>query len=165
MREAGCLWDDFVIELLIAATRQRNRGANDPDDDSDDLMPAQRVVPAAGTAPPPVTATARSVFDLAQDVESGPVRVHRHNMPGSSSGFSLSASAKPRRAFNTVARAGAVVRVSGLAYPGNRWTAEKAEKERARRARQKVPPPSLAAKNFKFSKAGAAPDTARTEQR
>jgi hypothetical protein len=160
MRDAGCLWDEWLIDLLMAATRRRrcddaNRDTDDDDVDGDDLAPVQRVALVAGTVPPPTTTAARSVFELAQGAESGPVRVHRHNFPGSPSGFATSASAPPRRAVNTVARAGAVVRVSGLAYPCGRWTEAKAEAERVRRAKQRPPRPSAAAREFRISKGAA----------
>ena len=161
MRDAGRLWEDWLIDLLMAATRRRSgdSGAQDDDDtneDGDDLAPTvRRVVQAAG-APAPLVRAPRSVFELAQAMESGPVRLHRYCVPKSATGCAPSASAPPRRVVSTVARAGAVVRVSGLAYPGGRWTAEKAEKERARRARQTPPRPSAAAREFRIGK-GAAP--------
>ncbi len=53
---------------------------------------------------------------------------------------------------DTVSRLRGRTVVRGLAYPDNRWTAEKAEKERARRARQIVPKPSAAARVFRVGK-------------
>jgi hypothetical protein len=135
---------EILADLLPLATRHRG--------DHDDEEPVHRVRTKAGALPPPETNSPRSVFELGYSVASAPVRLHRYCVPGSSTGSAASASAPPRRAVNIVARAGDRVRVSGLAYPGDRWTAERAEKERIRRAKQIVPRPSAAAKQFNFKR-------------
>lgn len=121
---------DYVIELLVAATRRR----------SDDDAPVIRRLTRAGDAPPPPTRAPRSIFDLAQRIGAD---MHQ---------ASSASSSPPPRAVDTVARAGDVVRVRGLAYPGGRWTAERAERERIRRAKQRPPKPGAAVRVCVFGK-------------
>lgn len=134
MQEANNL-EDLVIALLMAATRRRS---------DDDDEPAIHALTQAGEAPPPATKAACSIFDLAQRIGAA--------QPADTQQDSRPSSATPGRAVSIVVRAGDVVRVSGLAYPSNRWTAERAERERIRRAKQLPPKPSAAARVFQIGR-------------
>lgn len=57
-----------------------------------------------------------------------------------------------RRMTDKVRRVGAHVVVHGMAYPSGRWTDERAEAERVRRAKQVVPKPVAAARVFRVGK-------------
>lgn len=58
-----------------------------------------------------------------------------------------------RKTVNTVKRMKGRTVVSGLAYPDNRWTDERAERERVRRLLQPRPKPSAAARVCRFGSA------------
>lgn len=57
-----------------------------------------------------------------------------------------------RKMTDKVRRVGVRVVVQGLAYPSGRWTDERAEAERIRRAKQIVPKPVAAARVFRVGK-------------
>lgn len=90
-------------------------------------QPVHRIVAAAGLSPP-VTRAARSVFDLAAGLGE------------TTSDVTPDASPYPAE-VRQVVRTGGTTRHVGCAYPSNRWTPEREEQERARRARQRPPKP------------------------
>ncbi len=97
--------------------------------EEDDDPYVRRVVPAA-SEPPPVTRAPASVWDAAKVAAKA---IRRDGRFGDAAGF---ATTRP-----IVAREAGCVRVVGVAYPRDRWTAEREEAERARRAKQKPPRP------------------------
>lgn len=88
-----------------------------------DLEPIQRVVPAGSTALPSVLGL-RSVFEMGKSVQQ------RGPAPGGGASH-------PARS-SVIVRAGGVTRHTSVREQD---TAEWAEKERQRRARQRLPPP------------------------
>lgn len=126
----------------------------DEEDDDIDSWPVCQVMTRAGSVPLPVTRAARSVFELVVPAAPPPKRTKRREPLACISQLELfdwlcdepnsgrkTAQIKPQRTVMHALRDGAGVKVCGLAYPGNRWTPEKEEKERARRARQVLPKP------------------------
>lgn len=106
-----------------------------PVDDAFDF-PEHRVVSAAD-APPPVTRAPASIFAMAATYLKGqPPR--RYDFKPSEPG---------RLAASAVERAAGVTRVVGAQYPAARWTPEKEEAERIRRAKQRPPKPTAGAKS------------------
>ena len=105
----------------------------DADDEFD--YPEHRIV-SATDAPPPVTTAAPSIFAMAATFIAGkPARR-----------YDFQPSAPGRLAASAVERAAGVTRVVGAQYPAARWTEEKAEAERVRRAKQRPPKPTKAAR-------------------
>ncbi len=106
----------------------------DPDDDAE--PPTVRILaPAIGTAPPRTSAS-RSIFEL------GAALARRKEPHGDQS----EPEPRPAAAFVQCVRLGGVVRCTGAQYPAARWTEEKAEAERVRRAKQRPPRPTKAAR-------------------
>lgn len=105
-------------------------GHMQPEDDADDEFdyPVHAVVSAAATVKPTSSAPT-SIFDVAAII-SGAQTLLKPGRFGDKAGL-------------TVQREPGVTRVQGAAYPSNRWTEEKEEKERTRRENQKYvcPPP------------------------
>lgn len=101
-------------------------------DDEVDLNPVvQRLVPALACEPlQPLGPT--SIFGLAETAQA----LWRNGRFGNAAGFETSTPGP------TVKREPGVIRVVGARYPDNRWTEEKEERERERRARQIVPRPT-----------------------
>lgn len=104
-----------------------------PDADDEFDFPVRRVVPAAEAEPVKTRAVA-SIFALAASIRR----------PAGRPAFAASAPA-PLQAV-AVVRSEGVTRHVGAMYPAGRWTPEKEEAERARRARQRPPKPTAAAK-------------------
>lgn len=112
----------------------------DPYSDGAYDFPEHRVVRAEEAAPVRTRAPA-SIFAFAALIKrSGRRQAH----------FAQSAPA-PLPAV-AVQRDGEACRVVGAAYPANRWTEERAEKERIRRAKQRPPKPTAAAKGRRSRK-------------
>lgn len=101
------------------------------DDEQDDWPVLHLVRPAAECEPP--QAGLRSVFDLhgvsPAILKRMAASLGQHGRTGHDP------------AFSAVARNEAGVRCIGARYPADRWTAERAEKEALRRARQRPPKP------------------------
>lgn len=102
-----------------------------PTDDEFDF-PQHRVV-AAAELPPPVTRAPTSIFAMAATIKAARRTAFSESRPA------------PLPAVH-VQRAHGITRVTGAQYPAARWTQEKAEAERARRAKQRPPRPTAAAK-------------------
>lgn len=102
-----------------------------PDEDTDDEFdyPVHTVVSAAATVRPTALGPS-SIFDVAAILAGAKVLLKQGRF-GDDAGFEVQ-----------VVRLDGVTRVQGQAYPSNRWTPEKEEKELARRARQKPPKPT-----------------------
>lgn len=101
-------------------------------DDEVDLDPiVQRLLPALACEPLRPSGPS-SIFGLAETAQA----LWRNGRFGDAAGFKASTPAP------TVKREPGVVRVVGARYPDNRWTEEKEERERERRARQIVPRPT-----------------------
>lgn len=98
-------------------------------DDGEDIDPpmVHLVVPAAGRALP-LTRAPASVFQLAER----PIRT----------ALRASMTPTPQPVLVSASIADGVKRCTGHSYPGNRWTEEKAEAERIRRAKQRPPKPT-----------------------
>lgn len=103
-------------------------------DDEADLLPVERRIVSAATAPKLRTRAPASVWDLAGCLRTPAFGMVLAEMPP----------APPLR--STVTRADGVVRVVGAAYPSNRWDAEREEQERVRRAKQRPPRPPKGAR-------------------
>lgn len=116
----------FVLRTLEPPT---------PVDDAFDF-PEHRVI-AAADAPPPVTRAHASIFAMAATFMKG--------QP--SRRYDFDATTRPGALPVQVERAAGVTRVVGAQYPACRWTEEKAEAERIRRAKQRPPKPSARAKS------------------
>jgi hypothetical protein len=101
---------------------------HETEDDEFDY-PVHTVVSAAATVRP-VALGPSSIFDVAAILSSARVMLKQGRF-GDDAGFEVQA-----------VRLEGVTRVQGQAYPSNRWTPEKEEKEIARRARQKPPRPT-----------------------
>lgn len=113
--------------------RQPVHEPEDPDDDEWD-HPVRRIVSATEATPIRTRAPA-SIFAMA-----GMLRSARPARPA----FAVSApAALPAVA---VERREGVTRIVGAMYPAGRWTPEKEEAERVRRAKQRPPKPTAAAK-------------------
>lgn|GEM_PF-2484830 len=109
------------------------------EDDADPwLYPAQTVIEAA-SATPVRTAAPRSVFELAQAVAT----LKACGRFGNAAGFETTAPPT----LSSVTKAGDVTRCSGSRYPSSRWTEERFEQERVRRAKQRPPRPTKRAKS------------------
>ena len=104
-------------------------------DDEADLLPVERRIVSAATAPKLRTRAPASVWDLA----APGLRTQAFGMV-----LAEMPPAPPLRA--QVTRADGVVRVVGAAYPSNRWDAEREEQERIRRAKQRPPRPPKGAR-------------------
>jgi hypothetical protein len=120
--------------------------AGDADDDTEYDYPTHRMI--AATEAPPIKPTApRSVFDLAAGMDLPTLRrmsasLKAHGRTGHDPVFSpASASASPAK-ISTANGA----RIVGAQYPANRWTPEREEQERIRRAKQKPPKPKASAR-------------------
>lgn len=114
-----------------------------PDDDSDDapdlgppVEPFLHLVRSAAGLPAPRTDGIPSVFRLATAGALG-ARLF--------SGPPRAANDGAQRVSEILRDAG-VVRCTGRHYPADRWDAERVEKERARRAKQRPPKPTRKAK-------------------
>lgn len=118
------------VQLDLLSPSWLNRSDGEPvDDDPFVAAPVVHRTVLALDAAPPQTTGIRSVFDMAASVLSKPPRAAQKP-----------AEPEPPRYGRTV-REGGVTRHIAMRYDE---TAEWAEKERARRARQKVPRPSKA---------------------
>jgi hypothetical protein len=131
----------------------------DPDDDMLDaeagppdpyLHPVHLLVAATDCIAPPPTRAPVSIFALGQAMHdatamaaaiAAAARLRKRGRFGAAVGFLPSRSPAP-----AVQREAGVVKVTGAAYPANRWTDEKAEAEQARRARQRPPKPTKGAR-------------------
>ncbi len=121
-------------DRILAADAARKRAARQQEK-RDRVV--QRVVPALGQKPVPVRAVL-SVFDLARSIAMAVAE-----MPPAPVEVTPST---PRPWRPVVVAQEGVTRVSGAQYPSNRWTAEREEQERVRRAKQTPPKPSKAAR-------------------
>lgn len=95
----------------------------------------------AKASPKPRPALA-SIFAMA-DAAAAARKLRAGGRFGAASGFRAS---PPPAKRPTIQREEGVVRCTGAAYPSNRWDAERIEQERARRAKQRPPKPTRAAK-------------------
>lgn len=133
-------WRVAVQVLLILRQRPLpmvlRRLESDVDTEFD--FPTRQVVSAA-LAPAVVTVAVPSIFALA-DAMKAAKQLRKQGRFGDAAGFKTTA---PRP---IVTRDGGALRVQGAAYPSNRWTEERAEHERIRRAKQRPPKPPKGAK-------------------
>ena len=125
-----------VATVLEAGAPLAADPADDEDLDADDpvLQIVRRIVPAVG-CPMPRTRAVCTVFAMAT-APAPPRMAEGLTKPAADSA--------PR--FGHLAREPGITRVEGMQYPRDRWTEEKAEHERQRRARQKPPRPTRRAK-------------------
>ena len=107
------------------------------DDEIDDCPVLRVLVPAAGLAIP-ATRAPRSVFEFVPVTK--PKRQDKNAEP-------ISPSYAGRV---SVASSESGLKVVGMAYPSARWTQERADKEQARRARQRPPKPTFKSKSKKL---------------
>ena len=110
----------------------------DPFADDEFDFPVRRFIVAA-SAQPPRSKAAASIFQLAALIAGK----HKGRKPAQAA---FVPSAPIGLHAVAVERAGGVVRTVGAMYPAGRWTPEKEEAERARRAKQRPPKPTAAAK-------------------
>lgn len=105
-------------------------------DDEADLLPVERRIVSAATAPRLRTRGPASVWDMAAAVglQTRGLGMVLAELPP----------APPLR--SVVQRGDGVVKVVGASYPANRWDAEREEQERIRRAKQKPPRPPKGAR-------------------
>lgn len=135
------------FDLFMAMAKKHAKVKPEPlpvelrDDDGDD-DPYVRVVVSASARPAPKTVAPRSVFDLA-----GVGLQWLSGTRAAGQGSSTYSQQKP-----IVERADGVTRNQGAQYPSNRWTEEREELERQRRARQKPPRPPKQRFKMKNSK-------------
>lgn len=100
-------------------------------DEDEEPLPVHVIVPAAGQ-PPLKTSAVRTVFELADARLSG----------RRLSGLPALRPDEPARRFVQALREAGTTRCVGGQYPGDRWTEERAELERVRRAKQRPPRPT-----------------------
>lgn len=124
-----------------ADAAQREDAAND-DEGNTCLWPVRHVLIAASKAKPPFTRGLPSVFALG---ELGTRPAANTNWPVA--GGPGARAAGPDRRFTAAAHYSGGTRCTGGQYPSDRWTPERAEKERARRAKQRPPKPTRGAKS------------------
>lgn len=124
-RKALQLAFDFTLRAL---------GRVVSDDDTEYDYPVHRMV-RAEDAEPIRPAVARSIFDLGCNVEE------LHEMARMLTTHGRTGHAAAFKPVSAVKRADGVAQVVGAAYPANRWTPEREEAERIRRAKQKPPKP------------------------
>lgn len=131
---------DALVEVLVRATPeevwtpvQRWRAAEEGDAETC-MGPASiwDVAMVAGRPP--------GQIEMFGDVEPEPAPVPVERLP---------------RTVERVQRLKGRTIVSGLAFPAGRWTDERAERERIRRAKQVVPKPSAAARVCRFGSGAA----------
>lgn len=135
------------VQLRLALLPAAADGAPDGDSDGDTEYdyPTHRMISA--TEAPPIKPTApRSVFDLAAGMDLPTLRemaaaLKAHGRTAHAPVFSASASSGPAK---VTTEQGA--RVIGAQYPANRWTPEREEQERIRRAKQRPPKPKAGAR-------------------
>lgn len=128
---AAFAWVQAELEFVL-----RTLDPPDPADDEFDF-PEHRIVSAADV-PPPVTRAPASIFAMAATYLKGkPAR--RYDFTPQTT--------RPAALPVQVERAAGVTRVVGAQYPAARWTEEKAEAERIRRAKQRPPKPTAKAKS------------------
>lgn len=129
-----------VIERVIGWV-QLELGLPDPpaivDPFADDPFdfPERRIVKASEAQPVRTRAPA-SIFALAASLRGQPKPPRPAFVPSAPAPLPAVA----------VERTGGVTRIVGACYPAGRWTEEKAEAERVRRAKQRPPKPTAAAK-------------------
>lgn len=101
-------------------------------DELEEWPAVQRCVPALGQ-PLPVVACPRSVFEIASSKvpKGGLAKLRRPS----------AATPEPLRPQRVVTPGFSVTQCEGTRYPDARWTPEKAELERIRRAKQRPPRP------------------------
>jgi hypothetical protein len=130
----------------VAAALVTRQEAAAVDDEVDEPPICRSVVPA-GSVPPPRTRAPRSVFDLAI---AAAANLKQRGRFGAAEGFEVPATARPLPV--AVERSAGVVRHIGDRYPSDRWTEAKQARENERRAKQRPPKPTAAAKGKRSRK-------------
>ncbi len=133
------------VQLRLALLPAAAAGAPDGDSDEDTEYdyPTHRMIAATEAAPIKPTAP-RSVFDLAAGMDLPTLRemsaaLKAHGRTAHAPVFAASASTPGSVPAKVATEQGA--RVIGAQYPANRWTPEREEQERIRRAKQRPPKP------------------------
>lgn len=121
--------DDGLLTPLMPLAIALVSEAVEPEDIDPPIV--HRMISAAGQ-PPPATRAPRSIFDL-YALTAAQVISEEHE-PADETPLQL---ARP-----LVTRDVGVTRCAGSAYPANRWTPEREEQERQRRAKQRPPRPT-----------------------
>ena len=130
--QAVAQWVQLELRIVLVSLR--------PEDDDDEWdYPERRIVSAATAGPAPETRAAPSIFAMAASIAADRAMRGRAACDFAPSGSGALAAVEVRR-FD------GVTRVAGAMYPAGRWTEEKAEAERVRRAKQRPPKPTKAAK-------------------
>lgn len=123
--------EEGLLPLQIEAPPSDGAGEVALDDDFERPI-VHRVIPAAGQ-PIPTALGPRTIFELCSISDEAAAEVL---------GELAHEPAMQPQERPLVTRDAGITRASGCAYPANRWTPEREEQERQRRAKQKPPRPA-----------------------